>query len=618
MEDMGTPDLPEPEAMLQTPPIANANGAAAHVTTTDSPPPGPRVTAKPPSKKHQRPRHTGDSVIESVEGEMQLNDAMALRDQLELLVPDGELKIHISRRAPKVGPNGENVCGTLETVDEMIDEDYIKETWGGGTFGLTVQTPRSDGRYKIFRRFQLKIAGEPKMHGRVLVPGGGSPAVVARDESDSLATRAFDAMQNRETKTQERLDHLLMNAGKQGGLDVAALQAVMAPITAQLAAAQETIRELQQAAIVAANKEPPRDEFRDTILKEVLTGDRSEAEKVRQRYEDKLEDMQKRYEDRIDRLVEDHAGQIKRMTEDHTRAIQRLEDRHTDELKSMERRHEREMDTVRKLTENTDLITKAAYEMKSDALKESATRLERELNEKNAKIGSLEAKKEQTLFDKAEEIGKLREVLDDLGGGAEKDEKWYERLINAVGNSEAAVNWLNKLTGGPGPDGQVQQQQLPPPNVPFRGPDGQVYVHDGAGNYHLVMQPARPSANTKKKKRAQAQADAAAGGDIGAEEMVEEAAPAAPPPNPPDPKDLARAISFIENALRSKDANPETFARGAQSLVPADVLAYVCAFPDADALLATIKVPQGSPITSVKGRNFMRAVHKILREGAPG
>src|SRR5678815_179420 len=116
---------------------------------------------------------------------------------------------------------------------------------------------------------------------------------------------------------------------------------------------------------------------------------------------------------------------IKRMTEDHTRAIQRLEDRHTDELKSMERRHEREMDTVRKLTENTDLITKAAYEMKSDALKESATRLERELNEKNAKIGSLEAKKEQTLFDKAEEIGKLREVLDDLGGGAEKDEKWY-------------------------------------------------------------------------------------------------------------------------------------------------------------------------------------------------
>ena len=43
---------------------------------------------------------------------------------------------------------------------------------------------------------------------------------------------------------------------------------------------------------------------------------------------------------------------------------------------------------------------------------------------------------------------------------------------------------LDKITGSGGQPAQqsAPQPQLPPPHHPFRGQDGNVYIHDGQGN----------------------------------------------------------------------------------------------------------------------------------------
>ncbi len=625
----------EPPAKL---PVINASGdedddidsadppLKQQAAPVDPAPAQPRKPQQPAAKKPPRPATARniDAHVDSIEGETRVKDAIEIREWLDTFVQDGEVKVNIMRKQPSVGPNGERIGGSLETVDDKIDEDYVRQMWGGGKFSITVQTPRGTGQWKIAKRFQLEIAGPPKMFGQVVSVGGQASATqaVAADAEDSLAKLAFQTMATREEQTQKRFNSLLDQAGRQPGLDTHALQSLMQPVMQQLENAQLTIREMQAQAIAAANKEPPRDPFRDELMKDVISGDRSEAAKLRQQYEDRIQKLTDRYEARIDRLLEDHE-----------KAISRLEDRHRDDLKDKEKQHDRNIDMMSKQTSLGDGVTKAAYELKVTAQEETIKRLERELGDKGVKIAALESKKDQTLFDKAEEIGKLRDVLADFGGGEEKDEKWYEKLFGVLGNSEAAVALIERISGG-SPERQqqivqqqqlaAQQAQLPPANVPFRGEDGKVYVHDGAGNFHEVVQAPR-----KKKKRPQAPAQAGAeGGEAananapaGGEEIPdveddEPVVPSRPPPKPPDPKDLERAIAFIENAIRSKDANPETFARGAQNLVPADVLQYVMSFDEADHLLAQVKLSPGSPLTSLKGRQFIRAVHKYLREGS--
>jgi hypothetical protein len=109
----------------------------------------------------------------------------------------------------------------------------------------------------------------------------------------------------------------------------------------------------------------------------------------------------------------------------------------------------------------------------------------------------------------------VQEVVGEFGG--EKGEaKWYEKVIEGVGNSEAAVNLINRLTGGPPPQNQQQvppQYQLPPPGVPFQLPgDPNTYVVDNQGNTRIIQQRPRPLAEAQQRKRRRS-AKPAEGGD---------------------------------------------------------------------------------------------------------
>ncbi len=234
---------------------------------------------------------------------------------------------------------------------------------------------------------------------------------------------------------------------------------------------------------------------------------------------------------------------------------------------------------------------------------------------------------------------KVKEALDGIGGG-DGDEKWYEKVISGIGNTEVGMKVLNKLTGdGPAAPQQPQPQRLPPPGVPFTTNDGtgRVFIVNQQGQVQLydpareaALQQQKRIAAAKKKKRAANAAAAAksgapatadataapAAGEEGVDPELEEALDDEPPipmGRPPDAKELSMAVKFMENAINS-GATPENFGRSVGSFIPGAVLQYMQSV-GIDRFLSMARLDQGSALTTVRGRTFARAVARYLSEG---
>jgi hypothetical protein len=528
----------------------------------------------------------------TVARQLETEDDLSVRDWLDGFAADSEIKVQITRKKPLLGPHGEQISGSLETVEGRVDEDYIRETWGGGEFSLKVYTPRGPaGSFKYFRGRTIKLAGPPKMHGAPLM--GNNTAQVVAHEEDTLATRAFETMERNAERAQQRADRMEQMGNRSSGLDVDALRTLNQPFVAQMQQAQQTIAHLQSQLITLSGKEPPRDEFRDKLLERALEGESA-----------RIEALRAQYENRIDKLKDSHEDQIKRM-----------EDRHNDDIKRMESRHEREIKNAERVLDAQSKGVDQAFQARLESLKEQNARLERELATGAAKIGALEARKDQSVGEKAEELIKIKEALDGIGGGKDdKEEAWYEKLIGTVGSLPGVTAAIEKLAGGaptqPGPQ-QPQQPQLPPPGIPFSNGDGNVYVHDGNGNVQIVDQAAlrqqRALAGARKRKRVAADAptgvvdEALAGND---EEPVG---------RPPNAQEMRIAINFMENAIKA-GATPEQFGQTARNLIPSDILVYM-QHVGIEKFLQSARLEQGSPLTSIRGRQFARSVAKFLSEG---
>jgi hypothetical protein len=271
-----------------------------------------------------------------------------------------------------------------------------------------------------------------------------------------------------------------------------------------------------------------------------------------------------------------------------------------------------------------------AYNARVDALKSENDRLNRELTEARGRIGSLEQRKDQTITDKADELIKIKEALDGLGGGGDdKDKVWYEKVIDAVGNSEVAMGFINKIggvTGAGGPEAQQPmqpQQMMPPVGVPFQGPDGNIYVRNPDDTLSRVdpaaVRQQRALAAARKKRRAAAAPEggapeAAAPGESPIVELEEDQP--APKARPPKASEVRAALAFMENAIRS-NADPAMFGATARNLIPSEILAYMQQV-GVDEFLNGAKLEIGSPLTTQAGRNFARKVFRYLTEGTTG
>lgn len=551
--------------------------------------------------------------------QMREEDDRSLREWIDSLCGDSAVRVSIIRKKPDRGPNGEQIGGSLETVEERPDEDYIRETWGGGSFQLKIQKPNGNGNWQYFRARTIKLAGPPKMNGQVLVAGvtGGAPAAVvdAGGDDNDLTKTVLSTMQ----RTMERAQDEAASSRGGGGFDVAALQALQAPIIAQLEAAQREAGELRRMIMDATSKEAPTDPFRDKLMEKMVDG-----ESVR------LESLRARYDSEIRQLKDNHTDEIKRMRE-YAR----------DDLKQSDRRHERELDNMKATHEGLLRANDVSYSTRTDGLSSNQSRLERELTEARAELVTLRAKKNQTISEKAEEILKVKDALTGLspGGGDDSEKPWYERALGAIANSSAAQTVVERIAGGEEEEDPQQQQMMlmaqqqqqqqaalmaaqqqqaaaPPVGVPFQAPDGNIYVRNPDDSVTLIdpeqLRRQRAAAVRGRRKGQTAEGTPA----NGAPEAAAAAAPADPAAGlkKPEPADVAMAVNFMENAIRN-GTEPEKFAATARNMVPAPILNYIQAIGVDEFMNKVARLEAGSPLTSQHGRNFAREVVKHLFGG---
>jgi len=602
------------------------------------PPPSAPIEARAPAKPKPEKRFPQPPQREAERG-LDAEESQNMADWIRSFGGQGAVKVNITRLFPMKGKNDELIGGSLETVEDYIDEDYIRTRWGGGTFMLKVLNPAKGGGY--LRGRQVKLAGPPKMHGRT-VPGfgddgletmGGVSAAPLREDA-STVTKAMEFMAKQTERSELRAERLAESGGHRG-LDHETLREIQAPLLAELAEQRRTIAGMQTQLVAAANKPPERDEFRDKLMGHMLDRESSQVETLRVTYEA-----------RIAKLRDDADADLRRANHAHEEQIKRIEDRHEKEIKRLEDRHDRDLKQAERIsgieTKSSDTVAAARVE----ALQAEKERMGRELTAAATKIAALEARKDQTITEKADELIKVQEALQGLGGGGtEGDEKWWEKAIAAVGNTEAVGKLINKFTGGP--DGGQQPQQPmnePPIGVPFRGPDGQIYIRPPhaphtvmlVNQHQLGAQRGLAQAREKKRKqRTQGDPNVPTPNPIETAEPGVAADPSSPAPDvmaegvaddapieshipagrAPTPDEMEMAVNFINNAIRSGNTTAEQFARTAQALIPHDVIAYLGSV-GVDRFFSQAKLEPGSPLTSIKGRQFVRQVHRFLMTGS--
>jgi hypothetical protein len=81
-----------------------------------------------------------------------------------------------------------------------------------------------------------------------------------------------------------------------------------------------------------------------------------------------------------------------------------------------------------------------------------------------------------------------------------------------------------------------------------------------------------------------------------------------------DPKDVEKAVMFIEAALRN-GTPPEIFAASARNMMPAEILSYIKTRGVDHFLNNVAKLEDSSPLATVVGRQYVRQVAKFLLEG---
>jgi hypothetical protein len=484
-----------------------------------------------------------------------------------------------------------------ETVDDFIDEDYLQQAWGGGKYMLRIKRMKENGSYVFATTRTVKIAGDPKIerlmrnrrHARTDDDDGLTPVAAAGPPVDvALAGKAMDVMANSLERERERSDRAPV------GPDMAMFQALLEPFKLQLAQANQRAIQLEQR-LFDRDSRPPQQSMGDRIAEKMIDGESS----------------------RIAGLTAQFQSERRQLEDRHASDLKEVRERHREELRERERQHERELKRLEDNAGSQKEASKAGHDARIDGLKSEIHRLERELTEARARIGTLEGKKDKTIGDSIDEIVKLKGSLETLGIGGDDEDgaPWYERIARSALESDKLMGLAANIFGGAQGGGQ---QQLPPPGgpppgQPFQTPDGAVYVVQPDGSTQMLSPPGTgqappPPAPRRKRREAAGHAQEPSGAAPAAP------APAAPAGRPPDGKQIEMAVTFLEQAVNA-NSDPVQVAQTARTLIPGDVLTFIKGMGVEHFLRSVAESKPDSPLATQVGRNFVRKMAKALGLG---
>lgn len=473
-----------------------------------------------------------------------------VRAWLETLAADAAIKIAVVRKSPRIH-RGHNIEGQLDTVEELIDEDYIRERWGGGKYLLKVMTPNARGQFQYRVSRTVAIAGDPKIDD--LVDDRDDGRDVGARESEAASITAMKTMAN---LVQEKMGR--------PALDPEMIRTFTAPLQAQItrqdehmARQEEELRELR----MLAHKRPDNS-HQERLLERMIGGESARVEAITAQYQSELRTVKENHH----RDMADARAQAK----DDLAARERSHER---ELATLANAHAREMDALRQAFETRIETSKLTYEARIESLKTEQERVRSELTEVRAEAATLRAKKDKGLIEQAKELSEVKDALSTLGGGGDDDEKpWYEKAL------AMAEPIAGRIMSGLGDAGPMMQQpmQMSPQALPRR----RRVVH------------ARPQT-------------------MATPQQMQRPVPAPVQGHAIDAADVASAIQYMESAVQS-GADPAAFAASARNLIPSNILQLVDSVGIDEFLAKVAKLSQDSPLRSQVGRNFARDVAKHL------
>jgi len=500
--------------------------------------------------------------------DLQNKEDLALRDYcVDLGIDNGAVRIDIFRSEPdrvidpKTGkPIKTN--GHLESVRQLIDENYIAERHGGGTYKVKINRPGPDGKYHYFKTKEIHIGGEPRVDflpKNVVAPEVAAAATVpvaSAETSPTIVRDAFSFMRDQVERANERAERTTGPTGPQA--PDPATMVLVETLKAQIAQQAEDNRQLRQELLAAHNKPMSKeDAFKDGLVKQLLDGDSTRLQAVRMQYESEL------------RMAKEDASKLEtRLRDSFERERQRIEDSHTREISLIKQSHETTLASL-----------KLSFDTSKQVLEAQISALKRENETMRDDMKELRAKKEKSPLELAKEFETYQEVF----GKGESDETTADKLIGALPQvMEGVQGIINRNKPAPAP---AQQPAAP---VLMRDPAGNVFQVRGK---ELI--PVR-----KKGQRVQV---AAAEGQPPQEVEI----PAI------DPQALQMAVGYLETAF-SKGQDPEVVAVSARAATPPEILTSIRDLGIDVFLSKVAKLPSASPLATQAGKNWTRKIGKAL------
>jgi hypothetical protein len=537
----------------------------------DTPP--PRAPKKPPPRREEEPSSMAGSATA-------MDENKSLYEWLKSY-GGGSFKIKLFRISPATTPDGQPCAGFLQEYDELFDEAEVARVHGGGKFQIKTFAPGKNGSGQVYAGAKTFSIGSvpPKIAG-TRPPAEEKETIIVPPQSNDVTKAAMGMMADLTKDAQRRAGEAEHRAREGGQLDPAMIQLMTAPLQAQLQGLTATINQLQ-AQLVA----------KDAQITDLLT------RKPESSFQDQLIlKMHDTESNALQRQRDNHESEIRQLRQSHTDEVRALRESHQRELEARERAHDRELRSLGQANTMIMDAGKQGNEARVDALKMQISSLTQQLAEKSAEVAALREKKDKSIAEVVGELASTKEALEALGGGGNEEETpMFERILTGVMDSPLAKAIAHRVEQAPSQPTPPAQQQVVR-RVVRRQPAQQQTVQQP------VQQPAQQAQTVSPE--AQATMDAALAGQ-----------PAPEPKKKPEPPrftqvEMSIAIQFMENAVNSGQ-KPEDFAASVQSMVPGNVVHYIRE-AGIDEFIKLAKVPDGSPLMSQGGRNFMRKVAKIL------
>lgn len=496
-----------------------------------------------------------------VQRKIREKDDMDLLDYLSSLNASSAMSIALIRERPKSW-KGHDIVGTIETFEEPISEEDIRESYGGGTYKLVIKTPDASGSMKYRGTRKIKIAGDPKLDGLMIDSQNGN------GQNYDVVKEAM-RMTQQQTERAQRIADQERNRPREDDMSLRLVMQEMAALRQQMSMKDEKMFDL------VTNR---GDSATERLLGQAIEGESARMQALRAQMD----------------------SEIRMKNEMHKAEIDRLHSRYEDIARRQDEAAKREIDNLNRTFESRVESLKLSHDSVVQGYKREIGHLDRELTSAKTELAELRAKKDKGFVESLAEIGSVKEALEAFGGkDSDEGASTWERIANSVMSSPVAEGIAARLSGASAGEmanaqhqhalqGQQEEEMEIPINRPVQLPDGRVIVRKPDGTILQLRTRAKSPQPT---------------GEEPTETVSDE--------------ELLVAVQFMEGAMAS-DTEPEVFARAAVNLVPSlasGPLREMLKTQGVDVFLERVaKLSPGSSLVSQAGKNWTRKVAAALLE----